>query len=1427
MGGPDTADETAARQAEFPSVESKTVVSPNGEPRPPPGLQSAVIEKPQLAHTLPAELVALQLGTDLEDGLSDDEAAVRLARDGPNTIQTAPAVSLWRVLFRQIANALTMVLIFVAALSLGIHDYAEGGAVVFVIILNIVVGLTQDYRAERTIQALYVLSTPRCKVIRDGHSQTIKAVTLVVGDVVSLVTGDIVPADLRLVKGTNIAMAEAPLTGESVDVTKTPEAVFDDAEMPIGDRTNIAFAGCSVSCGRATGIVVATGMETEVGRIAHMLRCGNDHDGRCDESFCARTTRSFYQGLRGILGLEGTPLQVTLSKFAFGLFGLAFLLVLIVFSIHNWRLSHDVLKYGVCVGVAVIPESLLAVVTVTMAVASKAMAKGHVIVRRMPCLEAVGGVTNICSDKTGTLTQGRMIVRRVWLRGGLKGSVEGSLDPYDPASGSISWSGSLKDSCLDVFLSTLAVCNHATVTDGKKEAETDSSSVMTAPQWQAVGEPTEVALRVFAMRFGRGGTPIKNSTAEFPFDSTRKLMSVVCGCSSDASRRVHTKGAVEVMLPLLDETEELLKAIHDEAESLAASGLRVLCIADRVMTEEGLDRARVEQRLHFLGLVGLYDPPRPESALAVKQCREAGISVHMLTGDHIKTASAVAREVGILSTDYPGDVMSASSFGRLSDNQIDRLEKLPAVIARCSPLTKVRVIQALHRRGAFCVMTGDGINDSPALKQADVGIAMGDRGSDVAKEASDMVLTDDNFASIVTGIREGRRLSDNIQKFLLHLLTSNLAQVILLLIALVFKDCNGACVFPLSPMEILWANLIMSSPLAVGLGLEAAQPDILNRPPRSLHRGVFTVDLVRDQLVYGVLMGGLSLGTFMLVTFTGAWSPDYNKLPCNCNHYQGPNCDIIFKGRGATFATLSLLLLIMALEVRSSHRSVLDSGPVWRNQVLGWGLVGGLAMIFPILYIPHLNTDLFRHRGLTWEWGIVMGSVATFVILVEVWKAGKRSRRGLDTPSRTGLSVKIASIPYALLVSALLLIMRVSAVAVGALLGELAAASSWLERRGGKDGKEDGGVRFEPGLQLVSTTGEHAFKAPGLYDLRGPCPGLNTLANHGYIPRDGIATIDQVSEACNDVYGIDKDFARQIAIVGAVAAGDSVRFSIGGPPHGEVNKTLGMKRKPTGLSNAHNVFEGDASPTRCDYYQCGGSAELNLTLFQQLYDEPIGANGYDISVVAKHFSKRLHDSIHQNPSFFYDPSQVSRLIPLPYIFIPRLFANHSAEFPEGHLNAESLKSFYGVSGQAGNLTYKAGHERIPNHWYRRHPLDEFTRSKYLRDLVEVGNRDEARFTILGGNTGTVDSFTALNISAVTRGVYSREKVSDKVIETCLPKRFHHELVKRRLSEYFEHPEKPFAVLAERDGLDKLGCPELKEGLDFSVLDEFPGSKVPP
>lgn len=652
----------------------------------------------------------------------------------------------------------------------------------------------------------------------------------------------------------------------------------------------------TITRGRGSAVVTATGMATEVGKIASMLRADPQAE---DLPRSSRLRRNFKATANSILGFDGTPLQVKLSKFALLLFALAALLVIIVFSASRFKVGDQVLIYGICVGVAVIPESLIAVLTISMAVGVKAMAKGHVIVRKIASLEAVGGVTNICTDKTGTLTQGKMITRKIWLRDGSAATVEECTHPHDPTSGKVNWGPNKEEAAPEglgfisklpeearAFVRCISLCNNSTITDGKAGATEDLTEVSTtstaAPiSWTATGEPTEIALHVFAMRFGFSKSTITQSeelhlAAEFPFDSSCKRMSVVY--EDGAGRRtIYTKGALEAVLPLFDASEELKSELNAKAESLAAEGLRVLCIAHRVANAEPDITARreaAETNLTVLGLAGLYDPPRPETSGAVQECKKAGIAVHMLTGDHIKTATAIAHEVGILDRGGAaprGDAtMHASTFDALSNDEIDGLERLPLVLARCSPSTKVRMVEALHRRGAFCVMTGDGVNDSPALKKADVGIAMGLNGSDVAKEAADMVLTDDNFASIVTAIREGRRLFDNIQKFLLHLLVSNIAQVILLLIALVFKDEDDASVFPLSPLEILWANLITSSFLAVGLGLEEAQADVMIRPPHDMRVGVFTRELIIDKMVYGTFMGALCLTAFV----TTSYAPD-------------------------------------------------------------------------------------------------------------------------------------------------------------------------------------------------------------------------------------------------------------------------------------------------------------------------------------------------------------------------------------------------------------------------------------------------------------------------------------------------------------------------------------------------------------------------
>ncbi|CAZ84660.1 unnamed protein product [Tuber melanosporum] len=872
----------------------------------------------------PCALASLY-SVDMSSGLTAKEAAERLSRDGPNKLTDTGGITWWSVLVRQVSNSLTLVLVIAMAASYGMLDFIEGSVISAVILLNIVIGFAQDYRAEKTMQSLHSLSAPIATVVRNnGRIEKVKAEEIVAGDIVRVSVGDVVPADLRLFEGMNFETNEALLTGESLPIAKTPLLTLPHADYPLGDRTNMAYSSSTVTKGRAVGIVVATGMNSEVGRIAELLR-GNKRDE--GESFITRTWGRAKMTMKNVLGLVGTPLQVKLSKFALLLFGLAVLLAIIVFSANKWKINDEVLIYGICVAVAVIPESLIAVLTITMAVGTKTMAKGHVIVRKMQALEAVGGVTNICSDKTGTLTQGKMIAH--------------------------------------------------TVVDG------DMPSLIDSGNWDLL--------------------------AEHPFDSTVKRMTVIYKNIHTNTVEAFMKGAGEVVIPNLNIPGEEKEEILNRIERLAGEGLRVLCVAQKTLPSSATcdtgNRAAVESQMNFLGLVGLYDPPRLETFEAVRKCKVAGVKVHMLTGDHIRTAAAIAHEVGIISPAMPAAqaatmVMTAGQFDALSEDEIDKLEALPLVIARCSPTTKVRMVEALHRRGAFCVMTGDGVNDSPALKRADVGIAMGLSGSDVAKDASDLVLTDDNFASIVRAVEEGRRLFDNIQKFIMHLLISNISQVVLLLIGLAFADRNGVSVFPLSPLEILWVNMITSSFLALGLGLEEAQPDIMLRPPHDLRQGVFTWEVIIDKMIYGITMGTLCLISFIIV----AYGHGDGDLGYDCNHAYNSSCGNVFRARATVFAVLSFLLLLTAWEVKHFSRSLFNLDParhkgplsifhtLWYNQFLFWAVFAGFTITFPVIYIPTFNTAVFKHMAITWEWGVVLGCSVAYLLVVESWKGIKRWR---------------------------------------------------------------------------------------------------------------------------------------------------------------------------------------------------------------------------------------------------------------------------------------------------------------------------------------------------------------------------------------------------------------------------------------------------
>lgn len=967
------------------------------------------------------------------------------------------------------------------ALSYGVTDFIEGGVITAVIILNVVIGFYQEFQAEKKMDSLRSLSSPSAAVIRDGSEMTIPSGEVVPGDIVSMKAGDTVPADLRMFDIMNLECDEAILTGEALPVAK--EVEFEPKhgkkeDCGLGDRLNIAYSSSTVSKGRGRGIVVYTGMSTAIGGIAASMQ---GKKRKANRSMSRKKhgpmqpvkggALRFWDGIGKFLGLtEGTPLQIKLSKLAYLLFGCALLLAIVCFGANRFNVTNEVAIYAISTGIAIIPESLIAVLTITMVVGMTQMRKRKVVVRQLSALEALGGVTNICSDKTGTLTQGKMVTRKAWIPGTGIYSVDDSDDASNPTRGTVTLgfaptskkalraemeaAAAARDQqrstigvAFDIaqhkfekddqqttdkpevqnnpdvtpgfqaFLESAALCNLATVRQVHEDGQ---------DKWKTTGDPTEIALQVFSHRFGQGKKTLEEDlgwqqTMEFPFDSSIKRMSVVYRKPGETKSIIFTKGAVERIIDLCTKvgtaeheeemTPKLKDSILEQMDMLADQGLRVLGIARKSTNEEiyehsDIDRADIENGLCLLGLAGLYDPPRLETKTAVQQCTTAGISVHMLTGDHPSTAAAIAKEVGIIPKNLgtlQSDVAAAlvkpaTEFDGMTDADIDALPTLPLVIARCAPDTKVRMIEALHRRGKFAAMTGDGVNDAPSLQKADVGIAMGLNGSDVAKSASDIVLTDDNFASIVNAIEEGRRMFDNIQKFILHLLTSNVGEVILLICGLGFQDSFGFSVFPLSPLAILWINMLTSSFPAFGLGKEKAASDILRRPPHDGKKGVFTWQVITDMLVYGTLMGTLTLMTFVFIVY----GPGQDGLGEDCNKEYNASCDVVFRARAAVFAELTWLILVCAWECKSLRRSMFALDPdnttrkfpffhdIWANQFLFWSVVVGALSVFPAVYIPGLNTAVFKHTGITWEWACAVVCLIVFIVGVEAWKGLKR-----------------------------------------------------------------------------------------------------------------------------------------------------------------------------------------------------------------------------------------------------------------------------------------------------------------------------------------------------------------------------------------------------------------------------------------------------
>jgi Ca2+-transporting ATPase len=879
-------------------------------------------------HALPPEAALRVFESHGERGLSAAEAQARVKKHGTNELREAPPAPAWKRLLAHFTELVVLILIGAAALSGIMGDFADAIAILAIVLLNGILGFLQEDKARKALAALQKLAAPLVKVFRDGRRELLPAKQIAPGDIVDLEAGDHVPADARLLDGGNLRVQEAALTGESVPVEKDWRAELP-AATPLAERRNMAHMGTVVSAGRARALVVATGMSTELGRIAGLLQ----H-----------------------VEAAPTPLQRKLSELGRTLVVVCLVLVALIFAMRMARGGgfFETLMTSVSLAVAAVPEGLPAVVTLALALGLQRMVKRHALVRKLPSVETLGAVTVICSDKTGTLTRNEMTVRVV-IAGGARHDVSGA--GYAP-EGDFTLDGKVidpqRDPALLRALHTAVRCNSASLHQKK-----------TGGGWEVIGDPTEGALLAAARKAGVEPPPAR-TLAEIHFDSDRKAMSVIA--REDSGRTVmHTKGAPEVLLkmcshifsgaealPLNDERRE--RVLRQSAE-LAGSALRVLAVAERE-DPDFRGGAFVEEGLVFEGLFGMIDPPREEAKAAVSRCREAGIRPVMITGDHPVTALALARELGIAGA--ADRAVSGGDLDALTDEALS--EQMPgiAVCARVTAEHKLRIIKALKKRGEITAMTGDGVNDAPAIRCADIGIAMGLTGSDVTKEASAMVLTDDNFASIVNAIEEGRGIYDNIRKFLQYLLATNAGEVLLLF----FAAMIGWPV-PLAAIQILWINLVTDGLPALALAMEPPEPDIMRRPPRPPRQPVIGRGDALRILACGLMVAAAAAAGFAILCADGG--------------------NTLGRARTAAFCITAFAQLALAFGFRSRRYTLPQLGVFSNRYLLGAILLSALLQAAVVL-LPFAQPLVGAGTLSPGDWGLIAGLSLLPVTLLETAK---------------------------------------------------------------------------------------------------------------------------------------------------------------------------------------------------------------------------------------------------------------------------------------------------------------------------------------------------------------------------------------------------------------------------------------------------------
>lgn len=922
--------------------------------------------------------VETQFNTSVQTGLTGLEATRRLETYGPNELPKPPPNPYWKILLKQFADFMIITLCFVSALQYALRGYIEGSVLAAVVIMNVITGFVQEVKAERALAALDKMTAQSCVVLRDGERREIPAAELVPGDIVSLDEGAMVPADMRLFAAMGLQVTEALLTGEAKVIEKCDERLVHDGHgvLSLGDRLNMAHMSTVVMQGVGEGIVVRTGKATQIGLISTVVAGKSDKEG---------------------------PLLGKLSKLAKLLVGLSVLLCALVIAIGLARLrstagrvkGSDVevwVKVGISLAVAVIPEGLVAVTTVSLALGVQRCSSLKVVVKNMPALETLGSVTVICSDKTGTLTEGKMRAE-VLLTPVQRYTITGTgIDPTGDFIGKagVRVTAVAEHADLVEALKVCALCNNASIA---LNSETS--------QWESTGDPTEVALEVAARKANLGvGVYVSEfkytKVFELPFDSTRKMMTVVFTTGgSSGSGIVATKGAADRMLGVCTHiadpaagpagfralTAADRASIEADINTYASSGLRTLGLASRTVNASELralneDQPQlVECDMTFKGLICLRDPPRVGVKEAIETAHRAGIQVIMITGDHPSTALAIAKQISIVpaasSAEAERLVMTGPALDGLSDEALLALEPFPCVFARVSPKNKQTLVETLLRRGNIAAMTGDGVNDAPAITKASVGIAMGQAGTDLTIQAADIVLMDDNFTSIVRAVREGRITFDGIKKFILYLLAANSSEIWVMLFCVIV----GLPV-PFTSIMILWANLIIDLPPAISLGVDTAEPDVMERRPRDPAAFVFGLKALAVIIMHGTSMAACAIVLYYIAIEVHGYKVDKN--PGEPSH-----------ARALAFVCLAMTQLAHSFVARSVTQSVFRAD-IFSNRTLDIGVLGAIAALVASCYIPGMNTLLHQYPLTGRDWGEIIAALSIHVLFTELLKVGIR-----------------------------------------------------------------------------------------------------------------------------------------------------------------------------------------------------------------------------------------------------------------------------------------------------------------------------------------------------------------------------------------------------------------------------------------------------